>query len=210
VSIALLPRAALEAYIAAVGQEGWSDAALASAAEKLGARDFDVRRAIGQDVAARQQFFFSELERDMQERACAAPGFAALPVRTKIRTAVLAWIYAAEAMEGAKGAIRKAAANHMLSGNLAALIAGEWHIADAIWRLCGDRSADFNHYTKRMILSAVFVSVLLYWFSGRGDHAGALENFLDARIDNALKIGGAAGKTVSRLREKFSGGASFG
>ncbi len=58
-----------------------------------------------------------------------------------------------------------------------------WQSADAIWRALGDRSTDYNYYTKRAILSAVLGSTLMVWLDGDEDRAAA---FLDRRIENVM------------------------
>ena len=35
--------------------------------------------------------------------------------------------------------------------------------SDRVWRLLDDKSVDFNYYTKRMILSQILISSILYW-----------------------------------------------
>ena len=35
-----------------------------------------------------------------------------------------------------------------------------WRSADRMWRLAGDTASDFNHYTKRMTLGAIYGAVL--------------------------------------------------
>lgn len=38
-----------------------------------------------------------------------------------------------------------------------------WRSADAIWMWAGDTSDDYNHYTKRALLSGVMGSTILFW-----------------------------------------------
>ncbi len=35
--------------------------------------------------------------------------------------------------------------------------------SDRVWRLLGDKSVDFNYYTKRLILSQILINSILYW-----------------------------------------------
>ncbi len=35
--------------------------------------------------------------------------------------------------------------------------------SDRVWRLLGDKSVDFNFYTKRLILSQILINTILYW-----------------------------------------------
>ena len=40
-----------------------------------------------------------------------------------------------------------------------------WSFADSIWRAIGDRSTDYNYYTKRTILAGVLGSTITVWIS---------------------------------------------
>lgn len=63
-----------------------------------------------------------------------------------------------------------------------------WQTADAIWRALGDTSDDLNWYTKRMTLSGVYSSTVLYWLGDQSmDHA-ATWSFLERRIDDVMRI----------------------
>ncbi|MFV9875317.1 MAG: COQ9 family protein [Rickettsiales endosymbiont of Dermacentor nuttalli] len=63
-----------------------------------------------------------------------------------------------------------------------------WRTADNIWVICKDQSADFNYYTKRLILSGVYSSTLLYWINDYSDNQIETMHFLQRRINDALKI----------------------
>ena len=58
-----------------------------------------------------------------------------------------------------------------------------WAAADMIWRWCGDTATDFNHYSKRAILSTVLTSTLAVRLSAGED---AARRHLDARIDGVM------------------------
>ncbi|MCK4939296.1 MAG: COQ9 family protein [Rhodospirillaceae bacterium] len=59
---------------------------------------------------------------------------------------------------------------------------------DAIWNAAGDKSNDFNWYTKRGLLGAVYGATVLYWLADETDDFSATWDFLDRRIDDVLKI----------------------
>ncbi|MBK8839816.1 MAG: COQ9 family protein [Hyphomonadaceae bacterium] len=63
---------------------------------------------------------------------------------------------------------------------------GLWAAADAIWIALGDKSTDFNWYTKRTILSGVLGSTLAAWI-GTDDEA-QIDAFLDRRIENVMQF----------------------
>ena len=58
-----------------------------------------------------------------------------------------------------------------------------WATADKIWKWAGDASTDFNHYSKRAILSTVLASTLAVRLSA-GE--AAAKRHLDARIDGVM------------------------
>ena len=60
---------------------------------------------------------------------------------------------------------------------------------DQIWRLAGDTSTDFSFYTKRIILSGVYTSTLLYWINDENNDLKDTELFLERRLSDVAKIG---------------------
>ena len=64
-----------------------------------------------------------------------------------------------------------------------------WHTADKIWWAAGDTATDYNHYSKRILLSGVLSSTMLYWLNDTSENHQQTWSFLDRRIDNVLKIG---------------------
>lgn len=69
-----------------------------------------------------------------------------------------------------------------------------WQTADRLWRAAGDTATDYNHYSKRILLSGVLASTTLYWLRDSSvDHERSWA-FLDRRINNVLKIGGFLGR----------------
>ena len=63
-----------------------------------------------------------------------------------------------------------------------------WGTCDAIWNALGDSSDDVNWYTKRMTLSAVYGSTVLYWLGDESEAQSATWDFLDRRIDNVMQF----------------------
>jgi len=58
-----------------------------------------------------------------------------------------------------------------------------WESADVLWRWAGDTATDWNHYSKRVILSGILIPALtMRWFDGRE----AAEAFVARRIENVM------------------------
>ena len=53
-----------------------------------------------------------------------------------------------------------------------------------MWRAAGDTATDYNHYTKRAILGAVYSATLLVWL----DDPEGWPAFLDRRIDGIMRF----------------------
>jgi len=65
---------------------------------------------------------------------------------------------------------------------------GWYKTVDVIWRAAGDKSTDYNFYTKRGLLAAVYGTTLLYWLNDRSEGCSATWEFLDRRIANVMEI----------------------
>lgn len=68
-----------------------------------------------------------------------------------------------------------------------------WRTADHIWTWAGDTATDYNHYTKRALLSGVLSATTLYWLNGEGRNLSDAYAFLDRRIGNVLQLGKVVG-----------------
>lgn len=70
---------------------------------------------------------------------------------------------------------------------------------DAIWIAAGDRSDDYNFYSKRMILAVVYSTTLLYWLDDSSPDYEQTRAFLSRRIADSLKIGGKVGGAFGQV-----------
>lgn len=67
---------------------------------------------------------------------------------------------------------------------------------DAVWSAAGDLSTDWNFYSKRGLLGAVYSSTLPVWLDDETEDLQATEEFLLRRLGNVLEFG----KFSSRLK----------
>jgi ubiquinone biosynthesis protein COQ9 len=91
-------------------------------------------------------------------------------------------------MAPARESMRRALAILAMPQNLPLALRIGWRTADGMWRIAGDTSTDFNHYTKRMTLGAVYASTLLVWLDDQSEGWSETAAFLDRRIDDVMKI----------------------
>jgi ubiquinone biosynthesis protein COQ9 len=164
--------------------DGWSRAALDSAAQQLGLDPVQARLAMPKTQAGMIDVYIQEVDRAL-EAWFTPERLAKLKIRDKIRSLVWKRL---EIMGPAREAVRRALAILAMPQNVPLALRTSWRTADRMWRIAGDTSTDFNHYTKRMTLGAVYASTLLVWLDD--DSEGWIETaaFLDRRIDDVMKI----------------------
>ena len=62
-------------------------------------------------------------------------------------------------------------------------------VCDEIWFLAGDKSLDFNYYSKRIILMNIYSAGLIYWVFDKSPNKLKSYKFIDKQIKNVSKIG---------------------
>ena len=81
-----------------------------------------------------------------------------------------------------------------------------WDTADLIWELIGDNSEDYNWYSKRTILSAVYASTVLYWLGDNSEGNKETWHFLDRRIEDVMKFENAKVQLkTNKFTKEFNG-----
>jgi ubiquinone biosynthesis protein COQ9 len=71
-----------------------------------------------------------------------------------------------------------------------------YYVADIIWKISSDRSVDFNYYTKRLILSSVYLKILILIFY----RDNLTEKDIELEIQKSLEHI----KLVSQFKIKFN------
>lgn len=66
-------------------------------------------------------------------------------------------------------------------------------ISDEIWFLAGDTSVDTSWYTKRASLSSIYAATEVFMTQDTSKDFAETEQFLDARLEDVMKIGGFLG-----------------
>lgn len=164
--------------------DGWTRVAVESAAQQLGIDPVKARLAMPKGQAAMIDLYIQEVDRALE--AWSTPErLEGLRIREKIR--MLVW-RRLEIMGPAREAVRRALAILAMPQNLPLALRISWRSADLMWRIAGDTSTDFNHYTKRMTLGAVYGSTLLAWLDDRSEGWQETSAFLDRRIDEVMKF----------------------
>lgn len=164
--------------------DGWSEKALAMAASELGVPEGRARLCFPGGAVEMIDSWFDAIDRGMA-RAYPLERIAKLKIRERIRDLVL---YRIEVIAPHKEALRRALAilaqpqNAMTGARLA------WRAADRMWRIAGDTATDFNHYSKRGILSALYTSTMLVFLDDSTEGLTETRAFLDRRIDDVMRF----------------------
>lgn len=164
--------------------DGWTVKAVEAAAAQHDVDPAQARLAFGKDSLAMIDAYVAAVDASMVE-AFPPEAIAAMKIRDRITQ--LVW-KRFEIMAPAREAIRSALAILALPQNAPHALQLGWRTADRIWRLAGDTATDFNHYTKRMTLGAVYSSTLLAWLDDKSEGLAESRAFLDRRIANVMSF----------------------
>ncbi|HET9813452.1 MAG TPA: COQ9 family protein [Sphingomicrobium sp.] len=164
--------------------DGWTRRAVESAAAQLGIDPVQARLAMPKAQAGLIDCYIEQVDRALAA-SFSAEQLADMKIRAKIRALVWRRL---EIMGPAREAVRRALAILAMPQNVPLALRIGWRSADLMWRIAGDTSTDFNHYTKRVTLGAVYGSTLLVWLDDQSEGWSDTAAFLDRRIDDVMKI----------------------
>lgn len=174
----------IRAMLPHVAFDGWGDTALMHAANDLGLDVEEAHLSFPGGVSDMiDTYTTSEIEE--MERVLSTRGLHNMKIRERIFTAVQTRL---ELASGNKEASLRAARILALPQNNALALKILWRTVDAIWRAVGDKSTDFNYYSKRATLSAVYSATYLYWLDDTSEGHQNTWAFLHRRIEDVMKI----------------------
>lgn len=189
----------LEAALPDVAFDGWSDALVDKAARRLKVPAAAAREAFP-DGGAGLARYFSVWADEKTLKKLGSRKLADMRVRDRITLGVRLRL---ELLEPYRHAVSSAMAALSLPPGSLALPRLVWRTADGLWRAAGDTATDYNHYTKRLLLSGVLTATTLYWLNDESEGREETWKFLDRRIAEVLKVG----QKLSSLRGKAAGRA---
>jgi ubiquinone biosynthesis protein COQ9 len=164
--------------------DGWTVHAL-----KRGAidADMDPHEAIeifGDDPLILIEYYSHMVDRQMSERVSKL-ALDSMKIRDKIATCVMTRL---EIMAPYRESSQKAATLLSFPSNIPLGSRLLYKTVDTIWVLAGDTATDFNFYTKRATLAAVYSATMLYWFRDMSPAYANTRAFLNRRLDNVMAI----------------------
>ena len=164
--------------------DGWTHKAVDSAANQLGIDAAQARLAFPKQPAEMVDAYIQGVDAAMAAHFT-PERIAAMKVRDRIRA--LVW-FRLEAMAPAREAARTGLSILAMPQNLALAAKIGWRSADLMWRIAGDTATDYNHYSKRLILSGVYGSTLLAWLDDQSEGWMETGAFLDRRLAGVMRF----------------------
>jgi ubiquinone biosynthesis protein COQ9 len=164
--------------------DGWTAKAVESAANQLGIDLAQARLAYPKDAVHMVDAYIQGVDAAM-EAHFTPERIAAMKVRDRIRS--LIW-FRLETMGPAREAVRTALSILAMPQNVPLALRIGWRSADLMWRLAGDTATDYNHYSKRLILSGVYGSTLLGWLDDQSEGWMETGAFLDRRLAGVMRF----------------------
>ena len=176
--------------------DGFTDKVLRTAGDEAGVTKAELARLFEAGPIGLVEFYSTHTDAQMEKRL-AAIDLKAMKIRDRIATAVKTRL---AILKPHKEAARRAAAMMSLPMHAAMGAKLVYQTVDAMWRAAGDTSTDFNFYTKRGILAAVYGATAMRWFNDTSKDENPTEQFLAARIENVMQFE----KLKAKAREALS------
>ena len=164
--------------------DGWSDEALAMAANELGVPPARAQLAFPGGALQMIDAWFDSVDVAMLG-AFPPERIKAMKIRERIRELVL---FRLTRMLPHREALRRAFAILALPQNVAAAAKLAWRAADRMWRVAGDKATDFNYFSKRAILTGVYTSTALVFIDDNSGDLADTRAFLGRRIDDVMNF----------------------
>lgn len=158
--------------------DGWTQAAVDSAADQLGIDRAQARLAYPKDAPGMIDAWIQGVDAAMVDHFT-PERLDGLGITKRIRAMI--W-FRLETTGPAREAVRRALSILAMPQNVPLALKTGWRSADLMWRIAGDTSTDYNHYSKRLILSGVYTSTLLAWLDDDSEGWADTAAFLDRRL----------------------------
>lgn len=173
----------LDAVLAHVPFDGWSDTAFRAAVSETGIAPAVARGVCPRGAVDLALAYHARGDREMVRRLNRAD-LSQMRFRDRIAAAVR---FRLEAVED-KEAVRRGAALFALPQHAADGAKALWSTVDLIWTTLGDSSTDVNWYTKRATLAGVYSATVLYWLGDDSVDNQRTWRFLDRRVEDVMQI----------------------
>jgi ubiquinone biosynthesis protein COQ9 len=194
--------ALLEATLPEVTFDGWSLTALRNGARSAGIEESGIALLFPEGPGEAALWLDDWADRKMLA-ALEAMDLTAMKVRRRVAAGVEARL---TVLAPYREAVRRAIALKATPWGAVRAAQILYRTVDAIWYAAGDTATDFNFYTKRSLLAAVYTPTILYWLNDRSEGSADSFAFLDRRLADVMKLpqlGGELRKAAKRVATPF-------
>lgn len=181
---ATMKKELLEAMLLEVPNAGWTEKALLQGAEKLKIEPIMVWALFPDKEIDALKTWSRFLDQKMAEKL-GAMDLPTMPIRMRIFWGVKMRLSLITPYKAAAAKVLRFLLNPKHALLATTLV---YETVHQIWKTAGDTSVDYNFYTKRFLLSGVYVSTFLYWLKDTSPEHHATGKFLEARIENVLML----------------------
>ena len=164
--------------------DGWSDKTLAAAAREAGVDPGAARVAFPRGGIDLMLAYHRSRDAALPGKL-AAMDLEGLRFRDKVAVAIDTRL---GLVAGERDVVRRGVALCALPFHAGDGARALWGTADAIWSALGDTSTDYNWYSKRATLSAIYSSALLYWLGDDSQGGARTREFTRRRIDDLMRF----------------------
>lgn len=186
----------LHALLSHVPFDGWSQRALERSCAEAGL-DSSASYRLFPKGALDALDLFARRSDDAMLAALSTCSLEKMKIRERITFAVRTRL---EHLLPHREAVRRAVGFYLLPHHAPHGLKALYRSVDAMWYAAGDTSTDFNFYTKRMTLAAVYTSTLQFWLNDNSPNREETWAFLDRRIENVMQFE----RSKHKLRSWFS------
>lgn len=164
--------------------DGWSEKSFKAASLDVYGSDVGAYLDFEDGLDSAAKAFAGWVDEKMQEKL-SKDTLSEMKIRERIAALIMSRIEVmAPHQEAVRGYVSYMA--HPMRIKLASSLT--WKSADIMWRMAGDTSTDWNHYSKRTLLSGVYSSTILFWLGQDDLELDTTRNFMLRRIDNVMQI----------------------
>ena len=180
--------------------DGWNETPVLAAAEVAGVDADLARLSFNAGPVDMIDAWFAAVDRQMAAKY-SAEELGEMKIRQRIKALVEARL---EALEADREGLRRALAILAAPPHIHKAAKMGWRAADKMWRLAGDTTTDYNHYTKRALLSGVYGSTISVFLDDESEDFANSRAFLDRRIENVMQFEKVKAKVTGRGGDGFS------
>ena len=162
--------------------DGWTMKALKRGATDCGLDDASALLAFPVSATDAIEYHSQLADKNMVREA---GDLSSLSVRKRVAKAIQCRL---EQNIAHREAIRRACSVLALPANAPMAARCRYRTVDTIWYVAGDRSSDWNFYSKRGLLAGIYCATLIYWLDDTSTNTNETWGFLNRRIDNVMQI----------------------